>query len=126
MSLCCIFLFFIASSSPTEPPSSSRISLTKQTRLKESFRGLRWAPLRPEHIDYVNSHLLLVGESRGTDSVLTDDHAGRELSAELDELADDDINRMRRLGSTEAEAVFASLHAQDQAEGQPELAKTFG
>ncbi|CAK7226395.1 hypothetical protein SCUCBS95973_006185 [Sporothrix curviconia] len=94
--------------------------------LKESFRSLRWAPLRPEHIAYANSHLLLIGESKGTDSVFTDDQGGRELSAELEELADDDINRMRRLGSTEAEAVFASLHAKGQAEGQPELAKTFG
>ncbi|CAK7234302.1 hypothetical protein SBRCBS47491_008902 [Sporothrix bragantina] len=94
--------------------------------VKESFHSLRWAPMRPEHIDYANSHLLLIGESKGTDSVFTDDHAGRELSAELEELADDDINRMRRLGSTEAEAVFASLHAKDQAEGQPDLAKTFG
>ncbi|CAK7200900.1 hypothetical protein SEUCBS139899_003599 [Sporothrix eucalyptigena] len=94
--------------------------------IKESFRSLRWAPLQPEHIDYANSHLLLIGESKGTNSILTDDRAGRELSAELEELADEDIDRMRRLGSTEAEAVFASLHAKSQAGGQPELGKTFG
>ena len=56
---------------------------------------------------------------------MSDEHGGRELSAELDELADDDLDRMRRLGSTEAEAVFASLHAKEQAEGQPELSKVF-
>ncbi|CAK7272925.1 hypothetical protein SEPCBS57363_005393 [Sporothrix epigloea] len=94
--------------------------------IQDSFRSLRWVPLRPEHIDYANSHVLLIGESKGTDSIFTDDRVGRELSAEVEELADEDIDRMRRLGSTEAEAVFASLHAKDQAEGQPELAKTFG
>lgn len=94
-------------------------------KINESFRKLRWAPLRPEHLDYVHSHLLLVGESKGMDHLLNDEHGGRELSAELDELADDDLDRMRRLGSTEAEAVFASLHTKEP-EGQAEkLSKVF-
>lgn len=87
---------------------------------------MRWAPLQPEHLDYVHSHMLLVGESKGVDRLLNDEHGGRELSAELEDMADDDLNRMRRLGSTEAEAVFASLHAKDQAESHPEaLARVF-
>ncbi|CAK7273479.1 hypothetical protein SEPCBS119000_005677 [Sporothrix epigloea] len=94
--------------------------------IQDSFRSLRWVPMRPEHLNYANSHLLLIGESKGADSILTNDHDGRELSAELEELADEDVDRMRRLGSTEAEAVFASLHAEDQAKDQPELAETFG
>ncbi|KAL1892330.1 hypothetical protein Sste5346_007068 [Sporothrix stenoceras] len=93
--------------------------------INKSFRKLRWAPLRPEHLDYVHSHMLLVGESKGVERLLNDEHGGRELSAELDELADDDLDRMRRLGSTEAEAVFASLHTKEP-EGQPEkLSKVF-
>ncbi|ERS99026.1 hypothetical protein HMPREF1624_04221 [Sporothrix schenckii ATCC 58251] len=93
--------------------------------ISESFRARRWTPLRPEHLDYVHSHVLLIGESKGTDSIVSDEHSGRALSAELEELADDDLDRMRRLGRTEAEAVFASLHAKGQAKGQPELSQVF-
>lgn len=33
----------------------------------DEFRGRRWMPLQPKHLDYPNAQLLLIGESHGLD-----------------------------------------------------------
>ncbi|OAA61886.1 hypothetical protein SPI_04745 [Niveomyces insectorum RCEF 264] len=97
--------------------------------IRDSFRSLRWVPLRPEYLDYPNGHILLVGESSGTEKAFGEDQPSarsREVSAEVEELADEDLNRMQQLGESDAEAIFTALKAKDQAEGQPEPVNAFG
>jgi hypothetical protein len=38
-----------------------------QCRIMDEFRGRRWMPLQPKHLDYPNAQLLIIGESRGLD-----------------------------------------------------------
>lgn len=33
----------------------------------DEFRGRRWMPLRPKHLDHPNAQLLLIGEPSGLD-----------------------------------------------------------
>lgn len=88
--------------------------------IKAEFHGRRWAPLQPDHLAYDNSYLLLIGESHGADKIL----AEKDVAEELEELADVDLDRMHRLGSTEAEAVFASLGV-EHVQPKQELVETF-
>ena len=32
------------------------------------FRSLRWMPLQPNHLDYPNAQLLIIGDSHGLDN----------------------------------------------------------
>ncbi|EPE06967.1 hypothetical protein F503_03394 [Ophiostoma piceae UAMH 11346] len=88
--------------------------------IKARFHGRRWAPLQPEHLEYDSTYILLVGESHGAEKIL----AEQDVAEELEELADADLDRMRRLGSTEAEAVFASLGV-EHVQPKQELVETF-
>ena len=88
--------------------------------IKAGFHGRRWAPLQPQHLEYDSTYLLLIGESHGAEKIF----AEQDVAGELEELADADLDRMHRLGSTEAEAVFASLGV-EHVQPKQELVETF-
>ncbi|KAM4057691.1 hypothetical protein HRG_009318 [Hirsutella rhossiliensis] len=94
----------------------------------KEFRSLRWLPSRPEHLNYENAQLLLIGESSGLDKAVEpqeeDKENGKEEPLEvLGHLEEEDLERMRHLPGGESESLFADLHA--HAKDYPKLQTTF-
>ncbi len=97
-------------------------------RLLEEFHSLRWVPTRPKHLDYVNTQVLLVGESSGVTKALEpQEESAKEGMAEpqeeMEKLEDDDALRMEGLGRDDSERVFADLQADSS--DYPKLQTTF-
>ncbi|RMJ19774.1 hypothetical protein CDV36_000547 [Fusarium kuroshium] len=94
----------------------------------DEFRTLRWMPSKPAHLDYVNAQLLLIGESSGIKKAVEpqkeDEEKGKEdPKTVLENLEEDDFERMKDLAEDESTAIFADLHA--QAKDYPKLQTTF-
>ncbi|KAF2967070.1 hypothetical protein GQX73_g6498 [Xylaria multiplex] len=94
----------------------------------DEFRGLRWIPSHPHHLDYVNTQFLLIGESSGikkaTEPQKEDEKEGKEKPEdELETLEDEDAHRMEVLKDDDSRAIFADLGV--LAKGYPELKTTF-
>jgi hypothetical protein len=82
--------------------------------VKKEFRGLRWIPTQPKHLDYANTQFLMIGETSGiekaTEPQEEDQKAGKEEPLEeLEKLEDEDNARMQCLGDDDAKAIFADL-----------------
>ncbi len=58
----------------------------------DEFRGLRWMPLQPKHLDYPNAQLLLIGDSHGLDNAT--EALDRE---EMEKLEGEDEIRVKHL-----------------------------
>ena len=102
--------------------------LTVERRVLDEFKALRWMPSKPEHFDYVNSQILLIGESKGIDKALEpqkeDEKDGKEEPLEvLEHLEEEDLKRMRDLPGDQSDSVFADLQA--HADEYPKLKTTF-
>jgi hypothetical protein len=72
------------------------------SRIIEEFRGLRWMPLQPKHLDYPNAQLLIIGESRGldhaTEALDMDQRHGKETPLEeMEKLEGEDEIRVKHL-----------------------------
>ncbi|KAI1181567.1 hypothetical protein F5B17DRAFT_270534 [Nemania serpens] len=96
--------------------------------IQDEFRELRWIPSRPRHLDYVNSQVLLIGESSGiekaTRSSKEDEGESKESPREeLEKLEDEDTHRMEALKDDDSTAIFADLGA--LAKDYPKLETTF-
>lgn len=65
---------FVVSAKNPKAPGPANASLGKDPgypqEIQDEFRGLRWMPLQPKLLDYVNTQFLLIGESGGIDSAL--------------------------------------------------------
>ncbi|KAB5559946.1 hypothetical protein GE09DRAFT_1115049 [Coniochaeta sp. 2T2.1] len=96
--------------------------------VKKDFRGLRWAPTKPSHLDVEGAQVLLVGESSGiekaTEAPESEEKGGEDPKEELEELAEEDEKRMESLGEDDSEAIFKDLRA--DAEALPEMQSEFG
>lgn len=86
----------------------------------DEFRSLRWIPSKPEHLNYANAQILLVGESSGirkaTEPQGDDEKGPLEV---MEELEDEDWTRMKHLSGDESAAIFKDLEA--SAEDYPKL-----
>ncbi|KAF5019333.1 hypothetical protein F66182_8661 [Fusarium sp. NRRL 66182] len=94
----------------------------------DEFRSLRWLPSKPAHFDYVNTQILLVGESSGIEKAVEpqkkDQKSGKEdPETVLENLEDDDTKRMRHLADDQSAAIYADLHA--KAKDYPKMQTTF-
>ncbi|KAJ3533391.1 hypothetical protein NM208_g8006 [Fusarium decemcellulare] len=94
----------------------------------DEFRSLRWLPSKPAHFDYVNTQILLIGESSGIEKAVEpqkeDQKNGKEEpETVLENLEEDDLNRMKHLAKDDSTAIFANLHA--RAKDYPKLQTTF-
>ena len=94
----------------------------------EEFRSLRWMPSKPEHLNYPNSQILLVGESSGIDKAVEpqekDQKGHKEKPREvLENLEHEDLKRMQHLPGGQSASIFTDLqvHAKDY----PTLQTTF-
>ncbi|KAI1466274.1 uncharacterized protein F4812DRAFT_436611 [Daldinia caldariorum] len=95
--------------------------------IQDGFRGLRWVATRPEHLDYVNTQFLLIGESSGIQKA-TEPQKGQKEGQEdpieeLEKLEDEDTHRMQSLQGDDSDAIFKDLHV--RAQDYPKLQTTF-
>ncbi|KAI1165538.1 hypothetical protein F5B18DRAFT_155083 [Nemania serpens] len=96
--------------------------------VQDEFRELRWIPSQPRHLDYVNSQVLLIGESSGIEKATRppkeEDGESKEAPRkELQKLEDEDTHRMEALREDDSMAIFADLGA--LAKDYPKLETTF-
>ena len=61
------------------------------SRVIAEFRGLRWMPLQPRHLDYPNAQFLIIGESRGLD------HATKALDSDQKHSRETPLEEMEKL-----------------------------
>lgn len=97
-------------------------------RIIEEFRSLRWLPTQPKHLDFVNTQFLLIGESSGTKKDLEPQKEDQKNGKEnpeviLENLEEEDLDRMKDLAGSQSEAIFADLHT--RAKDYPKLQTTF-
>lgn len=76
----------------------------------DEFRGLRWMPLQPKHIDYTNAQLLIIGEShrldQATEALDRDQKHGKETPLEeMEKLEDEDQIRVQHLKGKHSTAM---------------------
>jgi len=85
-------------------------------------------PTQPKHLDYVNSQVLLVGESSGIEKALEPQKEDRkdgvkDPAEEMEKLEAEDFERMKALSEDDSGRIFSDLevHAKDY----PKLQTTF-
>lgn len=82
----------------------------------DAFGKYSWVPTKPEHLDYVNTQLLLIGEKSGVEKATEPSEADQkqdkdEPLEELEKLEDEDADRMNGLSEDDSRAIFQDLHA---------------
>lgn len=85
-------------------------------------------PTKPEHLDYANAQVLLIGESSGIEKAVEpkkkDVKQGNDdPETVLQEIEDEDIKRMEHLSGDDSASIFADLQA--RAKDYPQLQTTF-
>lgn len=83
---------------------------------------------KPSHLDYVNAQILLIGESSGIQKAVEPQKEDKESGAKepvevLEELEEEDLERMKDLPGDDSAAIFADLQA--RANDYPKLQTTF-
>jgi len=123
--------FILSTKNPYKPgPAYASLPDTPDfpDKIKDQFRDLRWMPSKPEHLDYVNSQVLMIGESSGIDKAVEpkqkDVKAGKDKPGDvLQEIEDEDTKRMEHLSGDDSASIFADLQA--RAKDYPQLQTTF-
>ncbi|KAK0656209.1 hypothetical protein B0T16DRAFT_343012 [Cercophora newfieldiana] len=124
---------FVLSTKNPEYPGPANARLPKgpeySKEMLEEFRTLRWMGTQPKHLDYVNTQILLIGESSGLEKALEPQKEDQkdgvaEPAEEMKKLEEEDLQRMKELSKDDSGRVFADLevHAKDY----PKLQTTFG
>jgi hypothetical protein len=97
---------FVVSAKNPKFPGPANASLGKDPgypqEIMDEFRNLRWMPLQPKLLDYVNTQFLLIGESGGIDKALEglprDERKGLgEPKEEMEKLEGEDEIRVKHL-----------------------------
>lgn len=85
-------------------------------------------PTQPEHLDFVNTQFLMIGDSSGVDKALEPQKADQEKGNEkpldeMEKLEEEDTKRMKGLSKDDSVSIFTDLevHAKDY----PKLQTTF-
>ncbi|KAL0944707.1 uncharacterized protein CTRU02_202594 [Colletotrichum truncatum] len=123
--------FILSTKNPKFPgPANARLPEGPEfsEKIQEEFRDLRWMPSKPEHLDFPNAQILLIGESSGlkkaTEPRKKDIKEGNEEPKDvLEEIEDEDTQRMQNLADDDSSAIFADLQA--RAKDYPKLQTTF-
>ncbi|KAL7805433.1 hypothetical protein V8C44DRAFT_224467 [Trichoderma aethiopicum] len=124
--------FIISTKNPEYPaPASARLPQAPEypKKMHEEFKDYRWIPSRPHHLDYVNTQILMIGESSGINKALGvqddgDKKANKEEPLEeMEELEEQDLKRMQHLSGDDSESIYADLKA--HAKDYPKLQTTF-
>ncbi|KAI5459727.1 hypothetical protein BGZ63DRAFT_455298 [Mariannaea sp. PMI_226] len=123
--------FIISTKNPKYPgPANARLPKGPEypKEIRDDFGDLRWKPSKPEHLDYVNTQILLIGEPSGIDKATEraddgEEEIGKNNKDVLENLEEDDLDRMKHLGGDASESIFADLHV--RAEDYPAVQSTF-
>ncbi|KAK1996094.1 hypothetical protein LX36DRAFT_130878 [Colletotrichum falcatum] len=123
--------FILSTKNPYKPgPANASLPHTPDfpDKIKNQFRDLRWMPTKPEHLDFVNSQILMIGESSGIEKAVEpkqkDVKAGKDKPEDvLQEIEDEDTKRMEHLSGDDSASIFADLQA--RAKDYPQLQTTF-
>jgi hypothetical protein len=100
---------FIISTKNPQTPSPAQFSIGKNpdfpANIQDEFRGLRWMPTQPKHLDYANTQILLIGESSGLDKATEvqpeDEKQNMDTPLEeMEKLEGEDEIRVRHLNGT--------------------------
>lgn len=100
---------FVVSAKNPKYPGPANANLGKDPgypqEIMDEFRDLRWMPLQPKLLDYVNTQFLLIGESGGIDNALDglprDEKKGLEQpKEEMEKLEGEDEIRVKHLHGT--------------------------
>lgn len=93
-------------------------------QIMDDFRKRRWMPSEPAHLDYPNAQILLIGESSGLDKAVEPQEKGKKEPEEvLEDLEEEDLERMKHLAGDGSAAIFKDLEA--RAKDYPKLQTTF-
>lgn len=109
-------------------PMMITVELMSGYSILEAFRSRRWMPTQPSHLDFVNTQILLVGESSGLKKALEPpDEDTRQRSEspaeEMEKLEEEDAERMKALSEDDAGRIFADLEV--RAKDYPKLQTKF-
>lgn len=122
--------FIISTKNPEYPgPSYAQLPQGPEfpKEILEEFRGLRWFPTQPKHLDYVNAQLLLIGErsiGHALEQKSKDEKQDKETPQEVfEELEEEDVKRMKGLEGDASSKVFTDLEA--RAAEYPKMQTTF-
>ncbi|KAK4454705.1 hypothetical protein QBC34DRAFT_392413 [Podospora aff. communis PSN243] len=123
--------FVVSTKNPEYPgPRNARLPKAAEypKEVLEEFRTLRWMGTLPKHLDYVNTQILLVGESSGVKKAREPQKEDKkdgveEPAEELEKLEEEDLERMKALSDDDTGRVFADLDA--HAKEYPKLQTTF-
>ncbi|TDZ99582.1 hypothetical protein C8034_v000052 [Colletotrichum sidae] len=122
--------FILSTKNPKFPgPANARLPEAPDftQEIKDEFRDLRWTPSRPEHLDFANAQILMIGESdieKATEPRKKDVKEGKDEPKEvLEDIEEEDTKRMEHLADDDSAAIFADLQA--SAENYPKLQTTF-
>jgi hypothetical protein len=95
--------FVVSAKNPKYPgPANASLSTPPEypDDIMEEFRDLRWMPLQPKLLDYVNTQFLLIGESveKATEGLPRDEKQGKDgVLEEMERLEGEDEVRVRHL-----------------------------
>jgi len=97
-----------------EAPGPANASLPQgpawPEELQKEFRGLRWMPAQPKHLEYANAQMLLIGEGHGDVEKAGEEkqEEGKEsVVEEMEKLEEEDTERVQGLKGDDA--VFKDL-----------------
>lgn len=111
---------FITSVKNPQYPGPAYASIGKapeySQEILDEFRSLRWGPLQPKHLEYVNCQFLLVGESGGIEKALEpqkeDEKENKEEpKTEMEKLEGEDEIRVKHLKGKSTLPMLSTGHA---------------
>lgn len=84
--------------------------------LETDFKTLRWVPTKPNHLNYANAQVLMIGEKSGLDKATEpmDADTDKDPGDVLDEMEKEDLDRMQHLPGDQSDAIYADLRASSQ------------
>ena len=99
-------------------------------RVQDEFGSKRWIGTRPNHLDYAQTTVLLVGEKPGIEKAMEPSEEDgpktegtEEPIEEMEEMEREDLERIENLSRDDSTALFADLEV--RAKDYPKLKTTF-
>ncbi|KAH7322732.1 hypothetical protein B0I35DRAFT_426335 [Stachybotrys elegans] len=110
--------FIMSTKNPDYPgPANSQLREGPDfpKKIKEEFRSLRWMPSKPEHLNYANAQVLLIGEpvkdEQDIGAAEYQEGQDTEPFEIIEHLEDEDLDRMKHLATSASAAIYADLEA---------------
>jgi len=107
---------------PAPPQAGVPDPPTFSDEIMEQFHGLRWVPLRPEHLDYKHCEILFIGAHKDISRGGAEEAAAVE---ELEELEEGEEQRVNHLG--DEDTIFKDLRLRrDEFKKMSDVVGTWG